>query len=149
LFAFWLHLPESHFPACAVASSQDWKATFRSPAFHLRWSRTKRIASTIWVCWNRDAPWSGKSLAMRTSGFPSPLYSSFEHDDEGSALTEPDGAPPDVVLAAVVPSDSLSPPPPQPPATIAQAPTSSAARPLRLRFLKIPFLPPSPNGRRV
>ena len=22
--AFWLHLPESHLPACAVASSQDW-----------------------------------------------------------------------------------------------------------------------------
>ena len=22
--AFWLHLPESHFAACAVESSQDW-----------------------------------------------------------------------------------------------------------------------------
>ena len=23
-FPFWLHLPESHFPACAVESSHDW-----------------------------------------------------------------------------------------------------------------------------
>jgi hypothetical protein len=31
-FAFCEHLPESHLPACAVESSQDWYATVYFPA---------------------------------------------------------------------------------------------------------------------
>ena len=60
-WAFWLHLPESHFAACAVASSHDWNATLWSPAFQSCWSSRYRIAPTIWIVCVRLEPWSGRS----------------------------------------------------------------------------------------
>ena len=56
-------------------------------------------------------PAAGRSDAIRTSGSPSPLYSSARQDEEGSAVTSP----PPLVLgrAAVPPLESSSSSPPQ------------------------------------
>ena len=47
------------------------------------------IAPTICVVCRREPPCRGRSVAMRTSGSPSPSYSSGAQDDDGSADTSP------------------------------------------------------------
>src|SRR3990170_5784376 len=57
----------------------------------------------------RDEPWSGKSDAIRTSGSPSPSYSTAVHELDGSASTPP--VPPVASVVAPSPASSSSPPP--------------------------------------
>ena len=107
-FAFWLHLPGSHLPSCAVESSQDWKPTVTAPAFHPAESSTWRIASTICRVCVRDDPWSTMSEAIGTWGSPSPSYSMSVHDADVSGVTSgSDGAP----SASGLPVPSPAPPP--------------------------------------
>jgi len=66
----------------------------------------------------------GKSVAMRTSGSPSPLYSSGEQDAAGNAVTFP---PPPLELLL----------PPQPAAAKASTPISMASSPSVPYLLKM------------
>ncbi len=59
-------------PVEAIESSQAWKATFVSPAFHSASSSTSRIASTICSERSAESPCIGRSEAIRTSASPSP-----------------------------------------------------------------------------
>src|ERR671915_770742 len=141
--AFVEHLPESHLPACAVASSHDWKATLWSPALKFDCSSRNRIASTIWMVCVRDEPWSGKSDAIRTLGSPSPSYSIAVQEDEGSGVMSP--VPPPPPLASVVsppPPASSSSSPPHPAASSASTATSRARTANKLCFLEINCVPP-------
>src|SRR5215210_2825923 len=98
-------------------------------------SRRYRIASTIWIVCVREDPWSGKSDASRTSGSPSPSYSTAVHELDGSASTPP--VPPEASVVLPPPSPLLSSSPPQPAATRARAATNRASRPNKPRFLEI------------
>ena len=103
-----------------------------SPAFQLGFSSRNRIASTIWIVWVRDEPWSGKSDAISTSGSPSPSYSIAVQDDDGSASMLP---PPLDSSVVAPPSELSSSSPPQPAATSANTVTSRANAPNIPRFL--------------
>ena len=72
-FAFVEHLPESHFPACAVESSQDWKPTVYLPALKFCCLKMNLIAFTICSVCVRPDPWSGRSEATMNCGSSLPL----------------------------------------------------------------------------
>ena len=111
-----------------------------SPAFQPASARIWRRAAVICSVWVREDPCSGRSVAMRTSGSPSPSYSMSLHDADGSAVTGansvPPSPPPDVSPAA--PSSSS---PPQPAAAKAKAPISSTSNAkMVLRFTTPPLI---------
>ncbi len=82
-----------------------------------------RCPDDLRVC-VRELPCIGKSVAMSTSGSPSPLYSTGEQDDAGSAVTFPP-----------LPLELLF--PPQPAAAKASTPISMANSPSVPYLLKI------------
>src|SRR6266550_3837907 len=128
--AFRLHLSGSHFDACAVESSHTCSPTLWSPAFQFCWSSRYRAAATIWSVCVRELPCIGKSVAISTSGLPSPLYSTGVQDDAGSADTFPP-----LLLELLLP--------PQPAAARARTPMSMASSPMVPYLLKM--TPPSPD----
>src|SRR3990170_8835699 len=87
----------------------------------------------------RDEPWSGKSDAIRTSGSPSPSYSTAVHELDGNASTQP--VPPVASVVAPSPASSSS-SPPQPAATSASTATNRARTLNHPRLLEFNCLPP-------
>ena len=57
------------------------------PAFQPLSSRICLIAAVICSVWVREDPCSGRSVAIRAWGSPSPSYSISVHDAVGSAVT--------------------------------------------------------------
>src|SRR5919112_1769184 len=71
-WAFSAHLAGSHWPACAVASSNPSYSILISPALLFRSSTARFIALTMVVVWARFAPCRGRSLTILAVGASPP-----------------------------------------------------------------------------